>query len=581
MANSLPGVYVNIQENSLQLITGAPEGVVLNMGVSASGSLNVPVAFGSPSQAQSQLLGGSGLSYCSAQFAASGGPVLFMPVSPNVNGGVGDGVYSGTQQGTIGVSFGPITPFAVKIVTGGALGTFAVSLNGGAYGTTTSLPQSADGYAKIVPGLNYTKLTFSSGGSTFVSGDVYSFAVNGTQVHTGSGSGTITQTSQVVDNYTPDITIDAYGTSTTSPRPQITYSLDGTSGSNISGVNVPSSNVLGIAGSGLVLTFSGIFNVGDGYSFQCCGPDYDQTSETAGWNAIPNQLQFSMVHICRGSSQSSAANALTDCTLVGTELLTDFNSIGRGARGIVPIPTLGSVSASAGGVVIDNADTDAVLISTFANFVSDYVDKVAGDDLMIDSLTGLSLRRPLAWSEAAICSAVSASTMSSATSGIPTLSDIGVISLFRDENNTPALDAAGFTTGRTFFSEPGLYITNSYLSGGPGSNFTYMVYGRVADLMAYYGRQFAFPFINSKIPTNPVQSAVRGSILPSFADVLDTSGTTFMENAMVPGDLVAVKLQVDRNHSLVDKTLPININGQVYLYSQIININVALVLQVG
>lgn len=589
MANHvLPGVYETITDGNLNLVTSSPTNTVLKLGLSTSGTVNTPQAFGSQNAMLAALGAGALTENLAYQLSVAGSPVLAMPVNRSIAGSFGNGSRSGTGTGTFSVSAAPVAQVAVKVVTGGASGTFAIALGSGSYGTPVTFPGSPFKYS--VPG-TFTDLTFSSNGSTFVTNDVYTIGVDGYISQVGSGAGTITQSSSPVRNWTPAIAITSGGTTGSSPLPQFTYSLDGSSANVSPVVQLTSSNRYGIEGSGIALTFAGTFNTGDGYSFGACGPSFSNTDLTSALNAVPLNLRFSMLEAVREAMLQNSVAAATEANTVSLSM-SSFFSNGIYARGIISCPTIngssvgfsgGSISTVGGVYTVDSVDTDGYVISSFQNFSDARVSVAAGDCLLVSPVSGLSVRCPASWVESAKLAAIPPA-QSAAWAGDPTGSLKGVTLLYRDEALTPGLsDGSGqrFTTLRTLQGAPGFWFTNCLSMAQLTSDFSVMTNCRVIDKASDVSRQWALPLIFSNIATTTDKSRPVGSIANLQANQLDNSLTSALSTSMVPNDCVAAKGTVDRSHNIgSDKTLPFTVGVQPYVGAEFIEIELGLVSQI-
>lgn len=74
-----------------------------------------------------------------------------------------------------------------------------------------------------------------------------------------------------------------------------------------------------------------------------------------------------------------------------------------------------------------------------------------------------------------------------------------VRSITRDERATPALNAARFTTTKTFINEPGYYLEGMPLMAQAGSRYRYIQHGQCMDAALSAGRPAMLPFLSKEL----------------------------------------------------------------------------------
>ena len=542
MSTNLPDVLINIVDGGTGASLASNAGTQLKIGVSAHGATGVIAGFGSIT-ALSQALGSGPLAESAAHLLGipNAGPVYVLPTYPSTFGTVGAVTQNGPGAGSVAASLAPDQTIAMKVVLGGTLATATVqfSINGGAYGT----PILTSASPAPVPG-TLTKLTLPAG--TYVAGDIYLFNTDGTKSLTGSGPAAsgITVTSRPLDQYDVIVTISAAGGLGVG---QFTYSQDGgitTSASYL----IPSGGIFPVPGTGVVLTFSGTYVAGTTYSLSTVAPSLT-TGDVAGAMDLANAtslIDWSIIHVV--GRPTTAANAATLASTVDTKL-TVAQAGYRYGRGVVECPHDADISGS---------NTDAAAQSAFAAFSSLRTMVCIGDARIVSVLPGgRYLRRSCAHPVTARISSVSPGTDIAATRLGP-LSFITKI--YRDESVYQTLDLARFTTLRTYTGQIGYYITNGRLMAPVGSDFAYLVAGRVMDAACRVARQALFGYINDDLEVGP-----DGKIRGKKADEIEKFVKAKLEAALITsnggaGDASAVGVFVDRTANIISTgILPVEI----------------------
>lgn len=576
----LPGVKVNVLDGNLGLQQGSNEQVMFYMGVCTLGTPNVLQSFGNQTALTNALGLGTLVEAAAYGLQVGGGPVMCMPLSPDTAGALGSVTHTGPGTGTLAVTSAPHSAVTItcttsgNIVSGTAVFTFTV-------GSVTSAPVTSvaawtsTGY--LIPG-TYSTYVFTSG-SYSSSSDIYTISTAGSVAHSaGGGAAAGTQSSSPLDNYNVLATIVTTGALATAT---FHYSLDNGE-STLAGNGITSADIITagsgiyvIPNSGVVLTFAGTLNGGDTYQFQTVGPS--TSSYTAALTALETtylaQATYAMATVIQ--MPKSASGWATEAATLETAATALFNS-GVYMRFLSEVPTVGSVFASGSSLVVDSADTDAVLIAQRASVSAAHVLGGAGDCTLVSPLTGLSLRRSTTWIAAARASSVEASQ----NLGFVGLGGvIGVTHLFRNETATPGLDAAGYTTMRQINGVPGFYITDAHTCSLETSDYYPFTNARVIDIGCTVSRANALPLVNSKVPTTTRGSEV-GVITEKKAQQIDTRLGGALVTVMVatqPQNAVAANAVVDRDHNiLADGNLIIAVAIQPFAYARTVTVNIGL-----
>ncbi len=579
---SLPGVTMNVVDGNLGLQQGSNEQVMLYLGPCTLGTSDTLYSFGNQSSLTTSLGLGKLVEAAGYGLQVGGGPVMCMPIEPNTAGAMSTVSHVGTATGTLTVTAAPHAAVTITTVTTGTIAagtaqfTFTVGSTVSAVVTATA-GWSSTGYR--IPG-TYSTYVFATGTYTG-SSDVYTISTAGVIAHSaGAGATAGTQSASPIDDYQVKISITTSGT-VASGTAQFTYSLDngnsslGGNGLTSANILVGTSGVYVIPNSGLVLTFAGQFDSGDTYTFKTVGPTC--SSYTSALTALETtylaQASYAMVAVVQ--TNVSVTGWGTAAATFETAATTLFNS-GVYVRFMSECPTVGTVFASGSAVVVDSADTDAVLIAQRANVSAAHVLVGAGDCLLKSPVTGLTLRRNAMWVAAGRASSVEASQ----NLGFVGLGGVtGVISIFRNETATPGLDAAGYTTLRQINGVPGFYITDAHTCSLATSDYYPFTDARVIDIGCTVTRANALPLINSKIPTTTRGSFV-GVITEKKAQQIEALIGGALLTTMVdtqPQNAVAANAVVDRTHNiLADGNLIIAVAIQPFAYARTVTVYIGL-----
>lgn len=571
----LPGVVVNVLDGNLALSPGSNEHTALLMGPCTLGTPNTLYNYSDAATMAQALGAGELVELAGYLLANSGGPVQIMPMTPDTQGGVSAVTHVGTGAMTATLTEAPTSAITITCTTSGTLGTAAFTFQVGS-GAASAPVVSASSWSStgyLVPG-TYCIVIFTAGsyvGSGTV--DTYIISTLGAISHpTGAGPAVPTITASPVDSYVGIVTVTTAGAVGTS---QITYSLD-------NGVTTSSAVVTAatyaIPGTGVVLGFSGTAVVGDTYSFKTAGMSSSASALASAITALEttylNQIASSIVCLC-GSGLAAASAWATQCATLETFALSMFSN-GIYLRCMNLCPTIGSISASGGAVVVDSTDTDSTVITQRLTVSAVYVAGCAGNAIYVNPVSGLSLLRGAQWAAITRAVAVEASQNLGfvGLGGLP-----GITSIVRDENKTPALDAAGFITLRTFPGFPGFYITGAYTLTFSTSDYYPLTNARVIDLGCGITRAQALPLVNSKIPTttrNNQAGVITEKKAQQIEAQIDSALNTQLVNT-VPQDAVAAGVTVNRSHNILsDGNLILAVAIQPFAYARLVTVNIGL-----
>lgn len=584
---ALPGVKIALLNGQLGIVPPSTANSLVYFGCSTNGAVNTLAFYGSTTALVAALGAGELLEAAAYELAVSGGPVGVMTLNPTTEGGFSAVAHSGTGTGTLSVSGAPPASIAIACTTSGTIGTAAFTFQVGSGPVSAPVVSQAawtsTGYR--VPG-TYCTLVFTAGTYTSTATqDTYLVSTLGAVTHpTGSGPAVPTQTSSPIDYYTPVITVTTGGALGTA---QFTYSLDGTASNASGNILTSGGGTYAIPGSGIVLDFSGTLVAGDVYSFSTAGPGATNTDLTNAMTAMEStylSAPYSMGCVLGNIASASAWGTQTATLETAGETLFGKNVF---ARFFNCVPTLGTVTPTgSGGVTIDTADTDSVLITERNSVAAPRVVGCAGDVLLTSALTGLSQRRNCAWAASARAASVAASeNIGAVADGALT----GVTYIYRDEAVTPGLDAVGYTTVRTYAGSvssgtglTGYYMTDGHTLDSVTSDYYALTNARVVDLACSVTVAAALPYVNAKIPTT-TRNGQSGVITERKAQQIEADIDGKLNTRLVsvqPQEAVAASCSVDRQHDiLADSTMDLTVGVQPFSYSKFIYVQIGLVPQ--
>jgi hypothetical protein len=579
---ALPGLVQNVLDGNLNLQQGSNAQTMLVVGPCLNGVPNTLTYFGDQATMTAALGGGKALELAAYILKVGGGQVGVMPTGRSITGGVSSPVKVGSTAGALSASALPHQSITIVTTTSGTLGggaafTFALGSGAPSAPVTSQASWSSTGYA--IPG-TFATLIFTAG--SYVAGgtpDTYTVSALGTFAHpVGTGPAVPTGSASPVDDYTPTVTVVSGGALGTM---QFTYSLDGTSTNTSAAILSSAGGQYAIPGTGIVLNFSGAPSTGDYWTFSTAGPTFNGSEKTAAQTALQTtylaQAQYAMVAMVDGNASASAW--ATACGADETTALSLFAN-GVFVRFFESCPTVGTVIPNTGAVLIDSADTDAVVAAARQTISAPHVVPCAGDVQMSSPLTGLSLRRSALWPIVARASKVEASK------NLGAVADGGlnsVTKLYRDENATPAFDAVGITSLRTYSGAGanGFYVTDAHTGALSTSDYYPLTNARVIDRACGIARTVGLPYVNAKIPTT-TRGANVGVIAEGKAKQIDGAVSNALAASLVlgnPQDAVAVAATTNRfNNVLGTSQLIIAVAVQPFAYARTVTENIGMTI---
>lgn len=549
---SLPNVQMTIRDPGLGIVPANSGKIQVKAGVTQKGVVNTVLSAGSVNAAREAIGSGPVLEAAAQVLAVAGGPVYFLPVLVSSLGTVTSSfTLTGSGTGTVAGSKGPEQIVKVKIIGGGTLttATFQVAVGSGAYGSTVTT--GAGPFTYQVPGQQFTNAVFAAG--TYVANDVYTINLDGTVTRVGSGTATLLDgsTHSPVDTYDIRVKILTAGALGVGA---FAYSLDG--GNNYTGsIGIPSGGKYVLPETGVVLTFAGTFTVDDIYTGVTTPPGFsngDLTTALVALRASP--LTWGFVHVV--GTPSSAANTITLAGVVGVQT-TAAEAEFRYVWGLVECP---------------QGESDATIAAAASAYNDARIAIAVGDVDLISPLNGLRQRRNLAWAYAA---RRSATKLSSHPGQVAPDNNGGVIknvlSLYRDERATPALDAARFVTAGSVL-DVGYFFTRGKMMASTSSDYQQVMARAVMDRAETVAKGAFFKFVNKDLRIDPVT----GHINERDAQTIEANVNAELEAALISEDEASsVRTVLSRDDNLLSTS---TLNAEVEIvpkgYSETIKVGI-------
>lgn len=354
---------------------------------------------------------------------------------------------------------------------------------------------------------------------------------------TGTGTGALTVSGSPLDAYEVVVRITRTGARGTAA---FVYSLDG--GDDWSEeIAVPSGGNYSLPGTGLTLTFTNgttepSFAQGDVFRFTTTAPGYTLAKLNDALNVLfaQAQLQYQFIHIVGAATPTVAA--AVDARM------------GEAAQAHRYIWAM-----------LEAEDLpDSSLRTAWASFASVRVGVGAGYAEVASPITGRVHRRPITWLWAGRRAARPVQEDVGRVASGPL---VGVVKLHRDEYVTPGLDAARFTTARSYPAYAGVYLTQGRLMAPPGSDYELDQYRSVMDLACTVAYRAGLRFVNEAIRVDPATGGIAEidavRVEAYIGGILRTAlRGKVSEEAGQP----AVRVQVDRGENILSsRKLPVRV----------------------
>lgn len=329
------------------------------------------------------------------------------------------------------------------------------------------------------------------------------------------------------------------------------YSLD--NGDNWSDT-LSTAATYALPGTGLTLTFpAGTYSTAHTHSWTSTAPYYTLSNLNSAINALlASPYAWEFCHVV------GAGTAATDSATIAAGLQVLADSAASNYRYIWFLQEAAD-------------DTDTNLLSSFASFLGKNVAIGAGYCELRSSVSGRIYKRSIAWPAHAMAARVVQERNGIATElgRVRNGSLPGVVSLYRDEAATPALNAGRFITATTYVGNPGFFITESKTMAAPGSDYALLPRLRVVNKAATICRQYLLTNVNETVETNS-----DGTITEAAAQKIEEELNNQLSTQMVQTsrNVQRCTVAVDRSVNVLStSTLNVETRTKPYAYAKTIN----------
>jgi hypothetical protein len=530
---ALNDVKVTVTDGALGIIPENTDGIVAVLGACAAGTANTIYPFNDTAGLEATLNHGPAVEAAAYSLSVAGGPIYVVPVNQSVSGVASTVAVTrvGSSTGTLATTGStPNDNYSVQVIItrDGTLGTaaFKYSLDDGpTFSPEISMPSSGT-YVISDAGITLV-FTPSSGPVFFQTGDLFTFTTT-------------------APGYSTTDLANAFTALLADASKEWDHAL-------VVGAPAPATSTVSQTGSGPAITITG---TPAGY--------YDLLIHiTLGGIVGTATFKWSL----DGGASYTTGVVTASTVILGTTGLTAHFAAGTYVLDeVYSFNTYGPITALAAAVstqmataqtayrftyaILEAPDTtDAILVTAMANFADKRVTMCAGYEDLSSPISGRTYKRGAAWVESARLAAIPISEHPGRVASGPVL---GVSNLYRDENATPALDAARFTTLRRIIGRQGFYITNGKTMAPAGSDFQEVQYLRVMNKACALTRNALLQFLNSSLRIN-----ADGTINENDARGIEDYVTAALRAGITQtGDASAVLVQVNRTDNILStKTL--------------------------
>lgn len=338
------------------------------------------------------------LLYCLVEGAP---PPMGIALNPSAVGGVSAVTLGGAGgAGTITVTKAPWAPILIYCVLGGTITTakFKFSLDGGATwsATLTSVDSGGGSYVVRVPG-TFTTLTFAA--ATYVIDKTCTVSTAGVVTNGSGWVGVVTQASSPLDVY------DVIATASTGGglgAAILDISLDG-GRTSLPSTNVPSTGVVVIPGTGLVLTCASTFSTGATYSFLAAPPGYSASDITNAVTALRNTAGApTSALLVLVDNSSTVAGGFTAAQTLDSAIALALSSNDLEYQGRANICCSegaigGDIVVSAGTAARATSADSAAIRTAREGITLNRTGTAAGAHRIVSKITGWQQQRPTNW----------------------------------------------------------------------------------------------------------------------------------------------------------------------------------------
>lgn len=293
-------------------------------------------------------------------------------------------------------------------------------------------------------------------------------------------------------------------------------------------ITLPSGGSYLLGTTNVTATFpAGTYTLGDTYSWTATAPYYSLTDLANGMTPLlaDKSKQWEFVHVVGSPATVAAAASLM--AALDTHMSTAEGQY-RFVHAIHEVPD----------------DTDTNILAAFTT-TSKRVSPCAGSCELVSPIGSNIYQRNSSWPYAARLSSIEISEDAAWVGRGPLT---GVTKLYRDENATPALDAAGFVTLRTWDGAAGFFVSNPRIMAPLGSDFWLAQYRRIMDRACAVDRNAMLKYSSAKIKVD----AKTGFILAYIADAIDDDCGGQLKSSLVrPGHATSATSLIARDQNLL------------------------------
>ena len=538
-----------------------PDAYQAKVGVCSAGPVNTPTLIGSKGQLSDTFGTGPLCEAVAYQLDLTQAPVLVCRATGSGGAALGSVVRYGA--GTIGASLATdpgntSTAVATLSVTGTLARPYAVRVRvsqaGANLAAAPQIQYSLDGgltwstamVALAGPvALGSSGLSLSWADGSFVAANSWT----GQGARAATGAATMAVTGSPLDAYDVIVRIVRGAANLAANLATYRVSLDGgiTFGPELA---MPTGGTVSLASAGVSLVFANggggggtAFVAGDELAFRTTAPETTLSYLQAAWEALmASPYDAESVHVV-GAIDATVATALD---VLATAAVGDHKP-----RWVIVETRAPRADESMGA-------WRSAIIADFEDFVSDRVIATAGRTELLSVLT-----TRYAWRSAGTVVAARAAL-------VPISEDLawvargalpGVRAIDHDEDATPGLNAARFTTLRQHQGRRGYYITNPLTMAEAGSDYQLLQYRRVWDRAYRVVRAAGLGFLSADVLVNP--SGVQAPLVPGAIDEVDAGNfeeltrDALMESLVrtTPRHATDVEVTVDRSNNVLSTQL--------------------------
>ncbi len=271
---------------------------------------------------------------------------------------------------------------------------------------------------------------------------------------------------------------------------------------------IPSGGAFVIPDTGLTITFADnagpiLFEDGDIHRFDCTAPLYSTTDLANAVTALLLTTTDLATVVLSGEHATAAASAT-----MFAALSTHMVSLQSQFRFVRAIMDGGSLEDNRSTAITAHASSQSTRISLCYGYADITSSKpIVGWGTPQRSYVGL------------VASRVASDKISTDSARVASGSIPGVVAIRTDEERSPLLNPANFTTMRTFQGEPGFYITQNNLRSPSGSDFRNWQHGAVMDVASATVIKAQQKFIKRSVRTNDSGSINNTDALQMEKDV--------------------------------------------------------------